>query len=286
MDFILFTLALCSATLFALALVLTQFGLRSLPPLTGASISIPASAALFAVASAIFVDFSRWHGTSTLIFAMAGAIFPVAVTLLTFESNRQIGPIVTGALGNLAPLFAVGLSVVLIGEIPRTLQVMGAFAIFIGAASLYSGRSTAFGAASAWAFAIPIAAALLRGLVQPVVKLGLDGWQSPLAAATIGYLVSACIVIVLRLSRTDRPLYNMLPGVAWFCAVGLCNGGAVLAMYAALARGPVVVVAPLVALYPLATLLLDMLVHRRSVSSATLIGVPIIVAGVALLLAA
>ena len=36
--------------------------------------------------------------------------------------------------------------------------------------------------------------------------------------------------------------------------VGLLNGLAVLTMYAALARGPVAVVAPLVACYPLATL--------------------------------
>ena len=38
-------LALCASFLFGLALVLTQFGLRHVPPSRGASVSIPTSAA-------------------------------------------------------------------------------------------------------------------------------------------------------------------------------------------------------------------------------------------------
>lgn len=173
MDLILILLALSAAILTALALVLTQFGLRSLDPLTGASISIPTTALLLLGIAPLTVDFRNWHAGSVTIFALAGVIFPVAVTLLTFASNRQIGPTLTGALGNLSPLFAVGLAVVLVGEVPTWLQLIGAFVIFLGAIILLSGRTIEHHPAALWIFGLPVAAAFLRGIVQPVVKIGL-----------------------------------------------------------------------------------------------------------------
>ena len=92
MDAVLILLALCAAAFIALALVLTQFGLRTLAPLTGASISVPTTAVMVAAISTVFVDFAQWHGRSALLFALVGVFFPVAVTLLTFASNRHLGP--------------------------------------------------------------------------------------------------------------------------------------------------------------------------------------------------
>ena len=66
--------------------------------------------------------------------------------------------------------------------------------------------------------------------------------------------------------------------------VGLLNGLAVLLMYAALAHGPVALVAPLVACYPLATLAFSRLLGTGGVSLTAGLGVAITVAGVALLL--
>jgi drug/metabolite transporter (DMT)-like permease len=67
--------------------------------------------------------------------------------------------------------------------------------------------------------------------------------------------------------------------------VGLCNGGAVLTLYAALAAGPVALVAPLVATYPLVTLALARLLpNRAALPPAALAGIAATVAGVMLLL--
>jgi len=51
--------------------------------------------------------------------------------------------------------------------------------------------------------------------------------------------------------------------VLWFMSVGACNGAGILAMYAALARGQVSVVSPLVATYPLFTLALSAVFLRE-----------------------
>jgi uncharacterized membrane protein len=178
MDAVVIILALCSAILIALALVLTQFGLRTLTPLAGASISVPTTAAMFAVISPVSVDLANWHGRSVLLFALAGAFFPVTVTLLTFASNRHLGPTTTGALGNLTPLFAVGLAVVLVGETPARLQIVGILCVALGAFTLYIGRSPVLVSVATWAFALPIGAAFLRGLGS--IDIQDSHWESVL----------------------------------------------------------------------------------------------------------
>jgi drug/metabolite transporter (DMT)-like permease len=63
------------------------------------------------------------------------------------------------------------------------------------------------------------------------------------------------------------------------------NGAAVLALYGALERGPVVLVSPIAATYPVFTLALSALFLREERYGATLIGgVALTVAGVAVLL--
>ncbi|MGH6693488.1 MAG: EamA family transporter, partial [Gammaproteobacteria bacterium] len=73
-------------------------------------------------------------------------------------------------------------------------------------------------------------------------------------------------------------------GVAWFAATGVLNGAAVLAMYYALSTGPVYIVSPIVATYPLFTLALSALVLRLPLRATLLVGIALTVTGVAMLL--
>ena len=74
-------------------------------------------------------------------------------------------------------------------------------------------------------------------------------------------------------------------GALWFAVVGLCNGLSVLAMYAALEYGPITVVSPIVAGYPLVTLLLSHAFLKMEPLGPQLIGgVTSAVCGVVLLL--
>jgi drug/metabolite transporter (DMT)-like permease len=286
MDITLLAIAFASAFCFALALVLTQFGLRSLAPMDGARISVPVTALVFILLSPLTVTFGQWHPHSLALFAAAGMVFPVAVTMLTFASNRRIGPNLTGTLGNLTPLFAVGIAALLLGEVPGTGQLAGIAIICAGIVTIFTRRGAVPHGIPAWAVLLPLAAALIRGLVQPIVKLGLEDWPDPFAAVTVGYAVSATLILALAAMR--RGPARLIPagqGRQWFVAVGVVNGLAVLTLYAALARGPVTVVAPLVACYPLFTLLLNRIVlGDRTLSPQLVIGVAVTVAGVAVLL--
>ena len=295
MDPLLAAACLGAALCFSLGLVLAQFGLRSVPPLTGACVSIPTTAALFLAISPFSVDWAGWAapggGRAAAIFASAGLVYPVAVTLLTFWSGRRLGPHLTGALGNLAPLFAVLGAALLLDERPSPAQALGLLAICAGVGALYLGRRGAGAGLGAplWVWAAPLGAALLRGAAQPWAGLGLRDWADPFAAATLGYLVSTIAVLAagglggalgpaVRRAARDWP---------WFAAVGLANGAAVLLLYVALSMGPVSLVAPLVACHPLITLALNRILGgERGLPPGVALGVAATVAGAALLLAA
>lgn len=279
-------LALAAAFCFGFALILTQFGLRHLAPRQGALVSVPSATALLWLLAPALID---WHGfaaAGALIFALVGVLFPAAVTLLTFEANRRLGPHLAGALGNLAPLFAVLLAAALLGEVPRAGQAVGIVAILAGAAALTLDRGDGVWRWPWRAALLPLAAAAIRGFIQPVTKLGLGFWPSPLAALLIGYSISSLIVAGAAIAggAAARPLPPR--GVAWFAAVGIANGAAVLLLFEALARGSVTLVSPLVATYPLFTLLLSAVLLRSARPEPRVVGgVALTVGGVALLIA-
>ena len=286
-DSTLLALALASAFCFALGLVLGRIGLRHLPPLRGAAVSVPTTALFFLLLSPIALPGSGFEPDGALIFLLVGLLYPAAVTLLNFAAVRRIGPEVTGALGNLTPLFAVLLAWPLLGEAPRAGQAVALLAIVVGMLLLFGLPRQRAGIAI-WAFALPLAAALIRGLVQPVVKLGLSFWPSPFAATLCGYLASATALLVLAAMRPEREGVTATPrGRLWFACVGLANGLAVLFLYAALSRGAVALVAPLVACYPLLTLLLNRLLPGGArLPPLAMLGIAVTVAGVMLLLLA
>ena len=78
---------------------------------------------------------------------------------------------------------------------------------------------------SVWVLGLPLAAALVRGAIQPAIKTGLALWHEPLAAAAIGYTLSTVVILLAgrppRAGAKARPIRS---GVLWFLGVGFANG--------------------------------------------------------------
>jgi drug/metabolite transporter (DMT)-like permease len=278
--------SLVSAFFFGFALVLTQFGLRSMAAIQGAAVAIPVSAVLCWCVVPFAVDFADWDSGAAAIFAAVGLFFPATVTILTFQANRLMGPAIAGAVGNLAPLFAVLIAVTLLDETLTPVMGLGVAAVVAGVVTMSLGRRNAATAWPFWALTLPLLAAIIRGVVQPAIKVGLAAWNSPLAAVAIGYAVSAVVVVCVALARSRRASGTFdRRGAAWFAAVGFYNVAAVFTLYAALARGPVTLVSPVVASYPLVTLAGGWILLRGArPTPGVLAGVAVTVAGIVLLL--
>jgi drug/metabolite transporter (DMT)-like permease len=272
---------------FGAGFVLTQFGLRWMLPWVGVAISIPTSTLLFWCLAPLFVNPSDGNLKAVVLFGCVGLLFPGAVALLNFESNRLMGPNIAGALSSIAPVFAVLLAIVIFGERVRGPQLLGLAAIVVGISLMYRVHVN-LSARSLWVMALPVAASAIRGVIQPIVKFGFEWWPNPVAAVVVSYTVSSAVLIFSALARAGGTIPAIdRRGALWFAAVGLCNGLAVLAMYAALESGPVAIISPLIAAYPLVTLLLSRaFLGKEDVGPQLMAGVTGAVCGVVLLLVA
>jgi drug/metabolite transporter (DMT)-like permease len=278
--------AFASATFLGAGVVTTQLGLRTVEPISGAAISVPSFTLLFlAVSPFILADEPVvWRGLP--IFAAIGLFFPASLTLLTFASNRALGPVITSTLGNLAPLFSVALAVVLLHEPLRSHQAIGLLIAVAGAVIISVTRPRDLGHWRSLALLLPLASALIRGVVPPVVKLGLEVWPSPLWACLVGYVMSSLVVLSVQRVRNGRFVADAPAlGRFWFAVTGISNGLSALTLFAAVRNGPITLVAPLVAVYPLVTLVLSaFLLKHVAITPRIIAGTALTVIGVVLVL--
>ncbi|MGE0874065.1 MAG: EamA family transporter [Burkholderiales bacterium] len=279
-------LALASSLCFGLALVTSRIGLRYCDARAAAAISVPSATLLFYVAAPFALDGKGFVVQALLLFALVGLFFPALVTLLTFRSNEELGPTITGAVSCTAPLFALLFAGLILGEKIPAHAALACAGIVAGVAVLswkqHAVRPGFVGRSLLW----PIAGAVVRGLAQVGAKAGLLLWPNPFAAGLIGYTMSSATVIgANRLGRAVRPRVTRR-GIAWIVFTGVLNGGAVLLMYLALASAPVSLVAPVIATYPLSTALISALVLREEpLTRRMLAGASITVAAVIYLVA-
>ncbi|HSD52967.1 MAG TPA: DMT family transporter [Burkholderiales bacterium] len=280
------TLAVLSAVCFGIGLVTSRVGLRTLDARSGAAISIPVAAALFALAAPFALDLSGFSVRAALLFAAIGVFFPALVTLFTFRSNEELGPTVTGAVSGTAPLFALLGAALILGEKIPAEATLAAAGVGVGVALLSWSRTGVRRGFAGWALLWPFSGAAVRGLAQVGAKAGLLLWPNPFAAGLIAYAVSSATVVgVDRVGRAERARHTAR-SLWWFGVTGLLNGGAVLLMYTALTMAPVSTVAPVVATYPLVTAVASAAVlHDEEITVRVIAGAAVMVAAVAYLVA-
>lgn len=281
-------LAVFAAALFGVAMVFTKVGLRHMDAAAGALVSIPSTAALYWLLAVFMLDLEGWIIAAVVIFAVVGLFFPAVVTLLVFESNRRMGPTVASSVSSTAPLFAAFGAVAFLGEALTLPVLVGTAAVVIGVMVLSRERGDVPRRWPHWVIVLPLLAAGIRGLAQTAIKAGLAAWANPFAAGLIGYTVSSATVwAASRALARGWPLGFHPRGIPWFVVAGACNGLAVLAMYYALSVGKVTIVSPIVATYPLVTLVLSTLCLREEVIDRGMVfGVVLTVAGVGMLVGA
>lgn len=278
-------IALLSAVGFAVGMVTSRVGLRTLDARSGAALSIPSATILFVVAAPFALDTTGFDLRAVLLFAAVGLIFPVSVTLLTFRSNELLGPTVASAVSGTAPLFALLTASVFLGEQVPPQAAVSAVGVVAGVALLSWKRGAVRLGFIGWTLLWPLAGAVMRAFAQTGAKAGLLIWPNAFAAGLVGYLVSCSVVLAAnRLRGSARPKLSRRD-IAWFAGTGVLNGGAVLLMYFALSMAPVWVVAPIIASYPLLTAIIGTAVlHDEKVSLHGAAGAVLTIASIVYLL--
>jgi drug/metabolite transporter (DMT)-like permease len=265
-------LALASAALFGGMTVAVRLGLRGGDAGAAALATVLSAAAVAVVAAAFNLDL---HGAWP--FLLLGLIAPGGSQILFTLAVQEVGASRTSVAAGAAPLVAVAIAFVALGEPVRAPLVIGALAIVGGGVLLAAERDRpghlrplglvyAGGAASLFATRDNLARAL-------------HGHATPETAAAATLLAGAVVAALwTRRAPTGRELRRLAPA-------GVLFGLSYVCLFEAYFRGRVTVVSPLVATESLWGVALSALLIRRSegVGRRLALGAALIVAGGALI---
>jgi len=201
----------------------------------------------------------------------------------------RIGSSLSNAFTNTRPLFAVLMAVAWLGETVTPGMAAGVLVLVFGLVVLSLSRG---GDVSGWArtdLAFPLAAAVVFATGNVVRRFGFT--VSPvtsLQAVTVGETAALCSMVGFA-AATGRLGVDGVPrrALGYFAVNGTTAAVGLFAMFAALRAGPVSVVDPVTATAPLVTTAVAALALRdvERVTSRLVLGVVLVVAGVALLTA-
>src|SRR5581483_2994 len=187
------------------------------------------------------------------LFLTAGSLQP-AIRLFTYTGIAKIGAARSYALRASAPLFSAVLAIIFLGE-QTTLPIVAG--IFL--TSWESGGKPVL-----WLdLALPVFAALLAGIAQPIRRQALSLANEPLFfAAIVGAISLVWYVLYLALPGTEKPVWNRKSLVP-FVSAGLFETLGIWLSIAALSHGTVVVVTPLLSTSPVWVLIISSIFLRH-----------------------
>jgi drug/metabolite transporter (DMT)-like permease len=278
-------LACTSAALFGAMTVAIRLGLRKTPDAKLATfatvvpalgVALVAAALDSARAGPLGVD-QAWP------FLLAGVLAPGASQILFTLAIREAGPARTSVAVGTAPLVAVALALIVLGEPVKAPLLAGAILIVAGGVALVRepGRpGHVRNVGLAYAFLATFLFASRDNLVRRLSEV--SGASEPGVAAAATLLTGTAMALLWLLRGGQK---HSLKAWLSFVPAGIFFGLSYVCLFEAYYRGRVSVVAPLVAMESLWGVLLSALLFRRSelVGPRLVVGAALVVSGGALI---
>lgn len=276
-------LALGAACLFGVSAVIAKRGLSHVNAQVGAILSIATTTALFALTAPWWMKAEYWFTAGFWVFVANGLIHPLLSMYLALEATARTGPTVSATFSSTAPLFAALTAVVFLGETLNLPVALGTLATVAGVMTL-SWSAGGVPILLRAALLLATGAAIIRGLNHTIGKFGLELLPSAAMAGFVSFAVSLVgSLVIYRLRNGPVAVRIPRPGLLCFLVTGTLIAVAILCMYSALFNGAVVVVSPIIAAYPLFTLLASAAFRQEPLSTRSVVGVLLAVGGVALI---
>lgn len=276
-------LALLAAVLFGIGGVLSKRGLAHVDARTGAMISIGVTVLIYALSAPWWMRAADWFTPGFWVFVLAGLFHPMLSMYMALEAISRAAPTVAATFASTAPLFAAFTAIVFLGESMSLWVALGTLGTVAGVMTLSWARGGAPRQLQA-ALLFATGAAVVRGLNHTMGKWGLELLPNVFMASFVSFSVSFIgMSISYRMRRRALPARLPRRALMYFGVLGVLISVAIVCVYAALASGSVVVVSPIVAAYPLFTLLAAVAAGEDRISARLLAGVLLVVAGVGLI---
>ena len=273
---------LLTSLCFAIASLLAQRGYHQGPAPWGAWITIAGNCVFLLAGHFLLESDTRLLVVDNLIFVLVGLLVPGATRVLSFRGIRTMGSAVTSTIINTTPMFSTVLAVLVLGERPGPLVLLGVALTVAGLITVsWVGRQATFKKIE---LIYPFSCALIFSLKDVTVRWGLaDGGGQPVLAAGIAALTSTItIFFITRWFQREKFVLPPAKVLWWFVWSGIFTGGSFLFMYVALSMERVTIVAPLFNSYAIFVLLLTPFMARRieSITWRKVAGAALVVAGI------
>ena len=274
-------LALFCSMSYAGALVSSRLGLRYSTPTTVTLVSILVQNV--ALWSAVFLTGGIPAAAPIAIglICIVG-IFQLGVRLLAYTGVLKIGASRSSALQSISPLVSATIAIAVLGETTTPPIVGGTFMVIAGVV-LVSWKTEREIAGFRWRhLLLPIGAACLTGLNHPMRRYALGLSNEPLFfSALMGFVSLTGFLIYMGFSPTKEPLVWNRQAIRPFLSTGIFETFSLVLIITAISIGPVVVVAPIAASYPVWALIGAKLFlgDVEKIALKTVIGILSVVAG-------
>ena len=287
--------ALCGAFLLAFRDILGRFGVRGIDPIVGTAVSALLGLPVLVIISALAGDFGRPlpdRAWPLLSVALAGILRITAARTLLFASTQFIGAARGGTLGTTSTFFSIALGMIFLGESLTLSRGAGAALVIAGCVFMAQSRggrgSPERPARYLEGTVLALMSALAFGASSVLVRPAVNAFASPNQANLYAnaFAVIAFLPIAWgRLSRAKMKDWQPRTWVLLMLAGSAASLG-VTFVYLALARAPVVFVAPLSQARPLFLVVLSWLFFQahEAVNRRVAFGAAAIFAGTVLLI--
>jgi uncharacterized membrane protein len=263
-------LSILSAMMFSIGNLFLGYGLRTSTPMVSTLTLAFVTLLIFGPVAVLTFRQEGFPLTGVLILVAAGMASPgVSRTLLSMSFGR-IGLSRSVTISNAAPLVAVIFGVALLGERPTYLIYIGTVSIIVGVSCLTMEEAPADPKKRlprfAWYnYTLAFLAMVTLGLAGTLRKMGISALPSLSAALSLGALGSLLALAAWYpfLSEKDSSVKTSWHGMGYFLGSALFTCAAILGFFAALQRGSLSVVMPLICTVPLFTLVLSWLFLRK-----------------------
>jgi drug/metabolite transporter (DMT)-like permease len=273
---------LLTSLCFAIASLLAQHGYHRGSAPWGAWITIAGNCAFLLAAHFLLYREARIFVAGNLIFVAIGLFVPGLTRVLSFRGIRTMGSSITSTIINTTPMFSTVLAILLLGERPAPMVLVGVLLTVSGLVTVsWVTRQAEFRKIE---LVFPFLCALIFSMKDITVRWGLggDGGQPILAAGIAALTSTVQIFLVNRYGRGEKFVLPPAPVAWWFVSSGIFTGGAFLFMYVALGMERVTIVAPLINSYAVFVLMLTPLMARQieRVTWRKIFGAVLVMAGI------
>jgi drug/metabolite transporter, DME family len=248
-------LALVTSISYAGALICSRLGLKYSTPTTVTLVSILVQNLVLWTAVFFLSGIPPVSWVSVTLFGIVG-VFQLGVRLLAYTGVLKIGASRSSALQSINPLISFTIAIVVLKESATALTLAGTPLVVAGVVLVSWRAEQELLSFRWWHLLLPVGAAILSGVNHPMRRYALSLSNEPLFfSAFMGFVTLIAFAGYMTISSQEPRLVWDRRALWPFVCTGIFETFSIFLIIKALSIGPVVVIAPIAATYPVWSLI-------------------------------